>query len=54
MGRLAGATRFLPFVFQHLRHTRVRTGSTVVAMGLCVFLFCVLRSVLAQLDAFID
>ena len=38
--------KFLPFVFKHLRATWVRTGSTVVAMGLCVFLFCMLRTVL--------
>lgn len=46
--------RFLPFVLQHLRHTWVRTGSTAVAMGLCVFLFCTLQSVLAQFNRFIE
>jgi putative ABC transport system permease protein len=42
--------RFLPFVLKHLRATWVRTASTVVAMALCVFLFCTLRSVLSKFD----
>jgi putative ABC transport system permease protein len=46
--------KFLPFVFKHLRATWVRTASTVVAMALCVFLFCTLQSVLAHFDRFIE
>ena len=46
--------KFLPFVFKHLRATWVRTTSTVVSMGLCVFLFCLLQSVLVHFDRFID
>ncbi len=46
--------KFLPFVVRHLRHTWVRTGSTTIAMGLCVFLFCTLQSVLGQFNRFID
>jgi putative ABC transport system permease protein len=46
--------KFVPFVFKHLRATWVRTASTVVAMALCVFLFCTLRSVLAHFDRFIE
>ncbi len=45
--------KFLPFVFKHLRATWVRTASTVVAMALCVFLFCTLRSVLDHFDQFV-
>lgn len=45
--------KFLPFVFKHLRATWVRTASTVVAMALCVFLFCTLQSVLAHFDGFV-
>ncbi len=45
--------KFLPFVFKHLRATWVRTASTVVAMALCVFLFCTLRSVLDHFDRFV-
>ena len=46
--------KYLPFVFKHLRATWVRTASTVVAMALCVFLFCTLRSVLAHFDRFVE
>ncbi len=46
--------RFLPFVIKHLRATWVRTASTVVAMALCVFLFCTLQSVLFHFDRFIE
>ena len=46
--------RFLPFVFKHLRATWVRTASTVVAMALCVFLFCMLQSVLAHFARFVE
>ncbi len=46
--------KFLPFVFKHLRATWVRTASTVVAMALCVFLFCILQSVLAHFDRFVE
>ena len=46
--------KFLPFVLRHLRATWVRTLSTVVSMGLCVFLFCLLQSILVHFDRFID
>jgi len=46
--------KFLPFVLKHLRATWVRTASTVVAMALCVFLFCTLRSVLDHFDRFVE
>jgi len=46
--------KFLPFVFKHLRASWVRTSSTVVAMALCVFLFCTLQSVLAQFANFVS
>ena len=46
--------KFLPFIFRHLSRHWIRTGSTVVAMALCVFLFCTLQSVLAQLDRLIE
>jgi putative ABC transport system permease protein len=49
----AASMKFLPFVFKHLRATWVRTASTVVAMALCVFLFCTLRSVLDHFDRFV-
>ena len=43
--------KYLPFVFKHLRKNWIRTGSTVVAMAVCVFLLCTLRSVLAEVDS---
>ena len=42
---IAGPMRFLPYVLKHLRHNWVRTGSTVVAMSVCIFL-CTLQTVL--------
>lgn len=42
--------KYLPFVLKHLRRNWVRTGSTVVAMAVCIFLLCTLRSVLAEVD----
>ena len=45
--------KFLPFVLKHLRLAWVRTASTVVAMALCVFLFCTLQSVLAHFGDYI-
>lgn len=43
--------RFLPYVLKHLRKNRVRTLSTVLAMAVCIFLFCTLQSVLAEVNA---
>ena len=43
--------KYLPFVFKHLRKNWVRTGSTVVAMAVCIFLLCTLRSVLSEVDS---
>ena len=46
--------KFAVFVLKHLRAAPIRTASTVVAMALCVFLFCSLRSVLDQLDRMVQ
>ena len=46
--------KFLPFVLKHLRRNWIRTTSTVVAMALCIFLFCTLQSVLAQIDTMLE
>ncbi len=43
---IARPMRFLPYVLKHLRHNWVRTGSTVIAMSVCIFLFCTLQTVL--------
>ena len=36
--------KFLPFVVKHLRRNWIRTTSTVVAMAVCIFMFCTLRA----------
>lgn len=46
--------KFLPFVVKHLRRNWIRTSSTVVAMAVCIFMFCTMRSVLAQIDAMLE
>ncbi|MBK5256862.1 MAG: hypothetical protein JJE39_12575, partial [Vicinamibacteria bacterium] len=46
--------KFLPFVFKHLRATWVRTGSTVISMALCVFMFCTLQSAVARLNRAVE
>jgi putative ABC transport system permease protein len=38
--------KFLPYILKHLRHNWVRTGSTVAAMSVCIFLFCTLQTIL--------
>jgi putative ABC transport system permease protein len=46
--------KFLPYLLKHLRRSWFRTGLTVLAMALCIFLFCTLQSVLAQIGALLD
>ena len=46
--------KYLPFVFKHLRRNWVRTASTVVAMAVCIFLLCTLRSVLSEVDSMLE
>jgi len=46
--------KFLPYLLKHLRRNWFRTGLTVVAMAVCIFLFCTLQSVLAQIDALLE
>jgi putative ABC transport system permease protein len=42
--------KFLPFVLKHLRRNWVRTGSTVLALALCIFLLCTLESILTAVS----
>src|SRR5438552_1094515 len=42
--------KFIPFVLKHLRRNWIRTLSTVVAMSVCIFLFCTLQTVLASIN----
>jgi len=43
--------RYLPYVLKHLRRNWVRTASTVAGMAVCIFLICVLQTVLAAINA---
>ena len=42
--------KFAPYLLKHLRRNWVRTASTILAMALCIFLFCTLRTVLKAID----
>ena len=46
--------KFLPYLLKHLRRNWFRTTLTVLAMGMCIFLFCTLQSVLAQVNGLLD
>jgi putative ABC transport system permease protein len=46
--------RFLPYLLKHLRRNWLRTGLTVAAMAVCIFLFCTLQSVLAQINSLLQ
>ena len=48
--RVPGA-RHLPFALKHLRKNWVRTASTVLAMAVCIFLFCTLQTVLREINS---
>ncbi len=36
--------KFLPMILKHLRHNWVRSSSTVLALSICIFLFCTLQT----------
>ena len=38
--------KYLPYVLKHLRRNWIRTASTLVGLALCIFLICVLQTVL--------
>lgn len=46
--------KFLPYVAKHLRRSWLRTLSTVAGMALCIFLICVLQTVLDAMARSID
>jgi putative ABC transport system permease protein len=46
--------KFIPFIFKHLKRNWIRTGSTVLAMALCIFLFCTLQTVLHEINSLLD
>jgi putative ABC transport system permease protein len=46
--------KFAPFVLKHLRRNWIRTLSTVVAMAICIFLFCTLQTVLTEINKLLE
>ena len=46
--------KFLPYVLKHLRRSWLRTLSTMMGMALCIFLICVLQTVLDAMSRSID
>ena len=42
--------KYLPYIIRHLKKTWIRTGSTVLGMALCIFLICVLQTVVAGIS----
>ena len=42
--------KFFPYVVKHLRRSWLRTLSTISGMALCIFLICVLQTVLNAMD----
>ena len=46
--------KFFPFIFKHLKRNWIRTGSTVLAMSLCIFLFCTLQTVLHEINGLLE
>jgi putative ABC transport system permease protein len=46
--------KFLPYLLKHLRRNWVRTTSTVMAIALCIFLFCTVQSVLATINSLLE
>ena len=49
-GVLTTDMKFAPLVLKHLRKNWIRTLSTVLAMSVCIFLFCVLQTVIAAVN----
>ena len=42
--------KFLPLILHHLRRNWIRTSSTVIAMTVCIFLFCTLQTFLKAVN----
>lgn len=42
--------KYLPYMLKHLRRNWIRTTTTVVGIAMCVFLFCVLRTVIQAVE----
>jgi putative ABC transport system permease protein len=46
--------KYLPYLLKHLRRNWIRTLSTVLAMAICIFLFCTVQSVLAAVATMLE
>src|SRR5262245_8285110 len=46
--------KFVPYLLKHLRRNWIRTGSTVVAMAVCIFLFCTLQTILHEVNGLLE
>jgi putative ABC transport system permease protein len=46
--------KFLPYVLKHMRRSWLRTASTMAGMALCIFLICVLQTVLDAMNRNIE
>lgn len=46
--------KFLPFILKHLRYKWGRTATTVLAMALCIFLFCTLQGILTAINDLLE
>ena len=42
--------KYLPYMLKHLRRNWIRTTTTIVGIAMCVFLFCVLRTVIQAVN----
>ena len=42
--------KFLPYILKHLRHSWLRTSSTVMGMAVCIFLFCTLQTIIEAIN----
>jgi putative ABC transport system permease protein len=42
--------KFLPYMLKHLRRNWIRTSTTILGMAVCVFLFCVLQTVVQGIN----
>ncbi|MFN8059802.1 MAG: FtsX-like permease family protein [Vicinamibacterales bacterium] len=42
--------RYLPYILKHLRKNWIRTTSTILGIAVCIYLICVLKTLLAGID----
>jgi putative ABC transport system permease protein len=42
--------KYLPYIIRHLRRNWIRTSTTILGMAMCVFLFCVLQTIIQAVD----